>query len=355
MNTNRTTEGAIDTRSNSFFELQHIKMKVTALCNLRCPKCDYWKHPSPNVLTTEIIESIIDQGLARGLKKIHISGGEPTIRSDLMPIVSYGASRAVAFGIVTNGTYLQPQENLDLAKAGIGDWTFSLDTIDQIEYHESVGRIFDLQTLLKSIEFLAKRKAEGNHRLNILTVVTSKNFDRVAEIARTAYNLGADTFKIIPYDFRQANLNSGSPTPNQLNLTEEQIHRFNNESVPALETLSKTTKFSIYPSYGLHIFGRTTREIELAAMGDVALGYYSSNRCFMPWIHLSIFPSGDAYICCKKAFTVLGNIAKQPLSEILDGEVMKQARTLLTQHSPLVDCRSCTSNAYENRLLEARL
>jgi len=345
----------INTINKSFLELRHIKLKVTDSCNLRCPKCDFWKYSPSNNLTTDIIESLIKQGVKLGLKTIHLSGGEPTIRKDLLRLVEYGSKKEISFGIVTNGTYLNPEQNLELAKAGIKTWTFSLDTADPSDFYESVGRTISIDKVKENIKYMSNNKHSHNLKVNILTVVTSNNYSKLEEIATLAKSLDVNSFKIMPYDYRQNNINGGTSTLNELNLNKEQIKYFNKFIVPSLETFSKKNNLLIYPSYSLNIFGKTSKEIELSSNGDVALGYYDSNTCFMPWIHLSIFPSGDAYICCKKTYVPLGNVQTHSILEIIGGQKMNEARKLFVNNAPLDSCKSCTSNAYENRILGGTL
>ena len=134
-------------------------------------------------------------------------------------------------------------------------------------------------------------------------------------------------------------------------MTQSQILQFNKEIVPKLKEFSEKNKFPIYPSYGLYIFGKKDYEIQLASQGDVALGYYDSNLCFMPWIHLTIFSNGDVHTCCKKAFVPLGNVNNQSLVEILTGEKMSNLKKRFIEYELFDTCKSCASNSYENRLL----
>jgi radical SAM protein with 4Fe4S-binding SPASM domain len=337
--------------TESFIKLKHIKLKITDRCNLRCPKCDYWKYQTNQDLSTEGVKSLIDQGVELGLSNISLSGGEPTLRKDLLRIVRYGSSKGIKFGIITNGTPLNAYANLELAKAGITDWTFSIDTTDTKKFYESIGKIVPLDKVKENILQLANHRNDKATKVNVLTIVTSKNYLELEPIASLAKSLGADSFKIMPYDYRQNSINGGDPKINNLNLTQTQIMQFNECMIPKLKEFSDKHKFPIYPSYGLHIFGEKDHEIRLAGLGDVALGYYESNMCFMPWVHLTIFPDGDAYACCKKAYVPLGNVKIQSLSDIVHGEKMSSLRRMFIQHKNFDECKSCVSNSYENRLL----
>ena len=54
-------------------------------------------------MTTEQVFTVIDKLVAMGVKKVMITGGEPSSRSDFVEIASYAASKFLAISIATNG------------------------------------------------------------------------------------------------------------------------------------------------------------------------------------------------------------------------------------------------------------
>ena len=337
----------------TFYRLKTIKLKLTDYCNLRCPKCDYWKKDEKDELSTESVKKVIDGGAELGLKEIGLSGGEPTLSKDLIEIVSYGVERGIDFRIISNGSYLSPEELLSLADNGLRKWTFSLDGHIAEAHDSAVGRDKSFQRLIQSISTMTTEKQNrGNvSEVNVLTVVTKDNYQDLLPIVRLAYDLEVDSIRLFPYDFRQNSLNSYNAKGDSLLMTEREIRQFNSVIAPQIERFVGETGMKVYPDYDGHIFGSSEEEIKKAEVGDVALGFYESNTCFVPWHHLSIFPNGDVYLCCKKPVSAVGNIHESRLSEIVSSDRMDQIRRMFTNKIHPTACNSCNSRTFENKYL----
>ncbi len=68
----------------------------------------------------------------------------------------------------------------------------------------------------------------------------------------------------------------------------------------------------------------------------------SKTFCMYPWIHLHAWPTGQAFPCCH-AETVgqIGDCKTQSLSEIWNGESMKQLRKDMLNENPNTACNRC--------------
>lgn len=66
----------------------HINFPVTDNCNSQCQMCNVWKDKSVNELTPDQIETIFSNNLFKNVLHVGLSGGEPTLRKDLIEIVS---------------------------------------------------------------------------------------------------------------------------------------------------------------------------------------------------------------------------------------------------------------------------
>lgn len=64
-----------------------LNFPVTDNCNSRCVMCDVWKTKSVNELTSADWRRIFQDKLFRQIQHVGISGGEPTLRTDLVEIV----------------------------------------------------------------------------------------------------------------------------------------------------------------------------------------------------------------------------------------------------------------------------
>jgi len=344
-------------KSATFYKLKTIKLKLTDHCNLRCLKCDYWEKDKKEEIPAENVKKIIDEGVGLGLREISLSGGEPTLRKDLAEIVCYGVKRDINFRIISNGSYLNPEELLFLINNGLRKWTFSLDGHIAEVHDRAVGKKDAFKKLIKSISTitLEKQKHGNAAEVNILTVVSKNNYQDLPHIAKLAYNLGVDSIRFFPYDFRQSSLNSFNTKDDLLLMTRKEISKFNKVIFPQIEQLAREISMKIYPDYDRHLFGSNNDEIEKAEFGDVALGFYENNVCFVPWHHLSIFPNGEAYVCCKKPLNPLGNIHQSSLSEILYSDEMNKIRSMFVNKKHPNTCNSCNSRTFENKYLSKEI
>lgn len=63
-----------------------LQFLANDVCNSRCTMCNIWQHePEPEIVLAEL-RSILADPLFRGIKHVEITGGEPTLRSDLPEI-----------------------------------------------------------------------------------------------------------------------------------------------------------------------------------------------------------------------------------------------------------------------------
>ncbi len=64
--------------------LRDAKLKLTSRCNLGCQMCDYWRTTRETTLSLKEWRGILDQLAALSCQKVHVSGGEPFLRPDLL-------------------------------------------------------------------------------------------------------------------------------------------------------------------------------------------------------------------------------------------------------------------------------
>jgi cyclic pyranopterin phosphate synthase len=135
-----TTTNAIEAtplRDGHGRTIDYLRISVTDRCDLRCRYCMGEKMqflPRREVLTLEEIAVIAEQFIARGVKRIRLSGGEPLVRRDFAVLartlgahVATGALQELT--LTTNGTRLAEHADM-LAAAGIRRINVSLDSLD---------------------------------------------------------------------------------------------------------------------------------------------------------------------------------------------------------------------------------
>ncbi|MBK5264935.1 MAG: GTP 3',8-cyclase MoaA [Alphaproteobacteria bacterium] len=135
--------------------IEYLRISVTDRCDLRCRYCMSEKMtflPRDQILTLEEMAIIADRFIARGVKKIRLSGGEPLVRRDFGELAQR-IGRHVKAGtleeltLTTNGTHLAEHAEM-LADAGMKRINVSLDTLDpqlftQITRRGDITRVLD--------------------------------------------------------------------------------------------------------------------------------------------------------------------------------------------------------------------
>lgn len=139
--------------------LSDLRISVTDRCNFRCRYCmprevfgsDFDFLPREEILSFEEIARLASIFAGLGIRKIRLTGGEPTLRADLPALVRLikEAAPNVDLAMTTNGSLLgtlaQP-----LAESGLDRIAVSLDTLDDETFRG-----------LNDVDFPVSRVLEG--------------------------------------------------------------------------------------------------------------------------------------------------------------------------------------------------
>ena len=143
--------------------ISYLRISVTDRCDLRCRYCMAERMtflPKDQVLTLEEIALLADLFIARGVRKIRLTGGEPLVRRDIIDLVRR-VGRHLGGGLdeltlTTNGTRLAQHADA-LFDAGVRRINVSLDSRDPGRFAH-VTRNGDIRPVLDG---LAAAKAAG--------------------------------------------------------------------------------------------------------------------------------------------------------------------------------------------------
>lgn len=144
-------------------QITYLRLSVTDRCDLRCAYCmpEAMRFlPKRDVLTLEELHRVALGFMARGVRKIRITGGEPLVRRGLMDLVE-SLGREIGDGLdeltlTTNGTQLASCAGA-LASAGVRRINISLDTLDRVTF----ARLTRRDRLPDVLEGIAAAKAAG--------------------------------------------------------------------------------------------------------------------------------------------------------------------------------------------------
>ncbi|OOQ82837.1 molybdopterin cofactor biosynthetic protein [Penicillium brasilianum] len=173
------------------FHRQHdyLRISVTERCNLRCLYCmpeeGIELSPPARLLTSPEIVYLSSLFVSQGVTKIRLTGGEPTVRKDIVPLMQdIGKLRRDGLRelcLTTNGISLH--RKLDsMVEAGLTGVNLSLDTLDPFQF-QIMTRRKGFDAVMKSIDrILEMNKAGAGIKLKINCVVMRGMNDR--EIVR---------------------------------------------------------------------------------------------------------------------------------------------------------------------------
>ena len=163
-----------------------VHFEVTMRCNARCGFCDYWKTPAD--AKDHELKSFADAARFFNPMVVTFTGGEPTLRKDLEELVS-AVSRAIHIKYITmisHGAMLTPDRAWALWKAGINQFSISLDYLDG--RHDTARGIPGLTAkIFKNVEAMRER---GIDCIRFNAVIKDDNIDQILPITQRAAELG---------------------------------------------------------------------------------------------------------------------------------------------------------------------
>ncbi|MCP8309745.1 MAG: radical SAM protein [archaeon] len=109
-----------------------VVWNVTRACNLKCKHCyENAGKPDKNELNTEEAIRVIDILVDAEVVILAFSGGEPTVRPDILKLIKHASMRGMYVAMATNGIFLASIDRVrELKNAGLRFVQISLDGID---------------------------------------------------------------------------------------------------------------------------------------------------------------------------------------------------------------------------------
>ncbi|XP_060856172.1 molybdenum cofactor biosynthesis protein 1 isoform X2 [Metopolophium dirhodum] len=145
---NKWSVKSISTKKSSFNEVltdtfgrkhNYLRVSLTERCNLRCEYCMPLKgaklSEQSKLLSNNEIVRLVSLFAKQGVDKIRITGGEPTVKKDIIQIVESlrDIRKLKTIAMTTNGLTLT-KHLVDLQRAGLNALNISLDTLQQNTY-----------------------------------------------------------------------------------------------------------------------------------------------------------------------------------------------------------------------------
>ena len=173
--------------------ISYLRVSVTDRCDLRCFYCmseDMTFLPKADLLTLEELDRLCSAFVAKGVRKLRLTGGEPLVRRNVMSLVR-SLSRHLASGaldeltLTTNGTQLSRFAS-ELRDCGVRRINVSLDTLDEAKFR-AITRWGELDKVLAGIE--AARAAGLAVKINAVAL-KNLNEDEIPALIAWAHGKG---------------------------------------------------------------------------------------------------------------------------------------------------------------------
>jgi GTP 3',8-cyclase len=175
--------------------ISYLRVSVTDRCDFRCVYC-MSEHmtflPKQDLLSLEELDRLCSAFVAKGARKLRITGGEPLVRRDIMTLFK-GLSRHLISGaldeltVTTNGSQLAKYAQ-ELVDCGVKRVNVSLDTLKPDQF-KALTRWGDLARVLEGIT--AALKVGLKVKINAVALKGSTEAEAESMI-RWAHDLGMD-------------------------------------------------------------------------------------------------------------------------------------------------------------------
>src|SRR5215217_6454126 len=242
--------------------------ELTYACPLHCPYCsnplnltDYREE-----LTTAEWQRVLTEARALGVLQLHLSGGEPLQRRDLVELVASARDLGLYTNLITSALGLSSRRAEQLKTAGLDHVQISIQAdepalSDRIAGTPSYGRKIAAARLVKELGW----------PLTLNVVLHRHNLDRVDRILELAEELGADRIELANtqyYGWALRNRGGLLPSRSQVERAEAVVRAARERLLGRMEIIYVLPDyFSRYPKPCMGGWGR--RQLTVVPNGDV--------------------------------------------------------------------------------------
>lgn len=302
-----------------------LQVEITTACNLKCTMCEhtYMQEIGKNINLQEF-KKIVDEN--QSIQVLNITGiGESFLNKDFVPMIEYARSKGIYVWFSDNFTLLNEEKIEKLLSIGIGFISVSLDGARK-ETFEKIRIGAKFETVVGNAKKLVKARNEkrlSKPKIGINFVLMKDNYKEIEEMVKLCKEIGADRLMyvtIIDSD------NTGNLS--LYNLKPEEVKPFLEKAKQTAERL----------------------EVKVLSWPEIEFKKIEKTGCGYPWANPYIGYNGDVLPCCyipqmanarTRDENIMGNIFKQSLKDIWNGEKYQEFRRKIKSKEPPVSCRTC--------------
>lgn len=169
--------------------INYLRLAVIDRCNLRCGYCMpeeglNWLSREELLTNNEILR-ICSLLVRMGIEKVRITGGEPFVRKDILPLLKNISQidGLKQLSLTTNGVLTAPFIP-ELKKIGINSVNLSLDTLDRDRFIKIAHRD-DLNKVLASLELFLKHDIEVKINAVVMEGLNTEDLIPLVDLTKT--------------------------------------------------------------------------------------------------------------------------------------------------------------------------
>jgi PqqA peptide cyclase len=168
--------------------------ELTHRCPLGCPYCSnpLALDPRDRELDSKTWARVFREAVALGVLQVHLSGGEPGARRDLVEITAAAHSSGLYTNLITSAVGITASTLAKLAEAGLDHVQISIQDSEPV----SADHIANYRGAFARKRALAEKVVELKIPLTINCVVHRANIDRIGAMVELAVGLGASRVEI---------------------------------------------------------------------------------------------------------------------------------------------------------------
>lgn len=174
--------------------IRDLRISLTDRCNFRCVYCmepDVRFLPRDDVLSPREIVRVARVAESLGVRKIRLTGGEPTLHPQLTQIIAgLRAATSVEIAMTTNGSRLSPNSLPEWKSAGLSRLTISIDSL-RPERFARITRSTSSPEIVVAGARLAVAAGLTPVKLNAV-LIRGVNDDEASDLAALARDLGVE-------------------------------------------------------------------------------------------------------------------------------------------------------------------
>jgi radical SAM protein with 4Fe4S-binding SPASM domain len=288
-----------------------MDLALTYRCNINCSHCYNQRRESAELTTSDwkkIIKILWDQGIPH----VDFTGGEPTMRDDLIELITYAEDLGVITGLLTNGVRLADETYVRrLKQAGLDYVQVTLESQRENIHNRMVAS----DSFRHTVQGIRNIVEQGIHVLTNSTI-TRANHAHMEGLVPFLKSLGVRSFAV------NSIIKAGKSRHQNDGLSEKEL-------LPVITRLRQLAE-----QEGMKFTWYTPTQYCRLNPVELDLGV---KQCTAGKYNMAIEPDGTV-IPCQSFFRPLGNILNDPFEKIYQHDFLVSLRR---RDWAMDKCREC--------------